>query len=748
VTLEPLISPPLVVLLVAAAYVLTLRARDGLVARALRLVALVLLAALLLNPVRVVESARERSDRLPVVSVLVDDSASMATADVGGRTRYDVARAALDETLLDALRAQAEVHVLRLSERLDSRAAPAGGAEPRAAASPLHEAVTSLVGSGCEHVVIVSDGAATDRGLHPDRAPALVGALQVRGVRAHVMPLGSPAPRPDLALMASPAAPLIYEGEGATLRVRLTQSGFDGRDVTLRTTGPGGVEDERVVRLAGGVTDVRVAVEPAPPASTDSSDPRSLRYVVEADPLEAEPDVANNAMPVFVRVTGRRIRVIVFEARPSWDTRFFLRAMRADPRIEVTAAFALGEVRGAAGTQPRFRVTRYTPEGGSGERATPLDAPPLAPVELGTFDVVVLGAGIERFFPSFDAEVLTSYVDAGGVVVLLRGEPVEGDGPAAARARQIVRQLAPVTWGEAATSGGRVVVEERGGTPLDLEVALADLPEVGVTREAGRRPLTRTLAVVSGARGGPDVERIAIATARVGSGRSLAVLSEGLWRWAFLPATSAAPDGIYDRLWSRLIRWLALGSGYSPGQAVTLNTPTSLLRPDEPLVIGVRSRAPRPDLRARLLIEGPMGDSLRGAVRLALIPDAERPDRRWTARAEDLAPGEYRVVLETPELEPTRQQLGLVVREDRVEFSNTAARHDDLAALARATGGLVLRPDSGLETLASHLDARRVSAQRPPTKDDVLHVWPIAAAFALLLLGHWTLVVIGKGGDS
>src|SRR5690606_1143757 len=60
----------------------------------------------------------------------------------------------------------------------------------------------------------------------------------------------------------------------------------------------------------------------------------------------------------------------------------------------------------------------------------------------------------------------------------------------------------------------------------------------------------------------------AVAHARVGRGRVMAVMGEGLWRWAMLPPDRAALDPVYDLFWSRAVRWLATGGEFLPGQDV------------------------------------------------------------------------------------------------------------------------------------------------------------------------------------
>ena len=45
---------------------------------------------------------------------------------------------------------------------------------------------------------------------------------------------------------------------------------------------------------------------------------------------------------LFCRVVGRPLKVVFFEARPYWDTRFLIAALRDEPRVDLTVVAAYG----------------------------------------------------------------------------------------------------------------------------------------------------------------------------------------------------------------------------------------------------------------------------------------------------------------------------------------------------------------------------------------------------------------------
>src|SRR5439155_6885756 len=55
-----------------------------------------------------------------------------------------------------------------------------------------------------------------------------------------------------------------------------------------------------------------------------------------------------------------------------------------------------------------------------------------------------------------------------------------------------------------------------------------------------------------------------------GQGRVVVIEGAGMWRWAFLPASSQQQEQVYATLWHSLVRWLTSGGGLSPGQKMNL----------------------------------------------------------------------------------------------------------------------------------------------------------------------------------
>src|SRR5205085_10654200 len=61
----------------------------------------------------------------------------------------------------------------------------------------------------------------------------------------------------------------------------------------------------------------------------------------------------------------------------------------------------------------------------------------------------------------------------------------------------------------------------------------------------------------------------------------VALVGQGLWRWAFLPPELKDYATCYDDFWTQLIRWLVSQSDFLPGQEVSLRTDRTSYSPGD-----------------------------------------------------------------------------------------------------------------------------------------------------------------------
>ena len=257
---------------------------------------------------------------------------------------------------------------------------------------------------------------------------------------------------------------------------------------------------------------------------------------------------------------------------------------------------------------------------------------------------------------------------------------------------------------------------------------------------------------------------------RLGSGSVLAVMGEGLWRWAMpLPpeaggldlssggggvADAAAARARYDTLWSGVIRTLALGSAEATaaGALLTLEAEGPETRPGEAVTVRVLTR---PDLDAEaaatllaatdfsveaggqtqgvFLRAAEGGGTLShtpaaaGSVTFRASTPAVAVDAAGIDRGDGLEPGSA---------EPLISEVVVGVRPPNMEQVVRSADPRAMAALAAAGGGRVLDP-SGPDDLLETLDAVRISRVLPPVRASAWDRPWVWCVLLLLFVAGW-----------
>jgi hypothetical protein len=267
---------------------------------------------------------------------------------------------------------------------------------------PLSEGHAADWCAGADVCVAVGD----DRG-----SPALVASIS-----APFALVAGDAPSPNVSVTRVSAPDAQHVQAFGRLRVALA-----GRDVVGRTTTVRVLDEGREV---GAASTEWTAAEERVELNVEwwPADTGVRRLTVEAVPLEGEATTLDNRLDVAVDVVSERLRVLVYEPRPSWTSTFVRRAIEADPRLDVTA---------------RSRVS-------TGLTVATAGAPGLTASDLDELSAVVVG-GIDDL-QAAEVDLLHQYaVQRGGSVLLLPDRWPEGPVrrllPRAARERLVAQPL-------------------------------------------------------------------------------------------------------------------------------------------------------------------------------------------------------------------------------------------------------------------------------------------------------------------
>lgn len=356
-------------------------------------------------------------------------------------------------------------------------------------------------------------------------------------------------------------------------------------------------------------------------------------FDVAIEALSSELTAADNRAKVSAG-EARRLRVLVFEARPSWTTAFVRRALERDPRFEVG---------GVARASPQALV-----------RSGPAQAIPRepSPGDWDAFDAVVVG-GIDAL-PAGTLAVLDRFMrERGGGVAVLPDVPIApaaGALTAGVALREVLLQRA-------------AVLETPGLPRLDASELLeaADLP-VGADVLA-RAPSSRRAVVWSVARG---------------DGRLLVSGAMDSWRYR------ADADVAYERFWRSVVAGLALAA--RPAVEVTLEPPRARAGDVVRATARVRSLE-RNRLGTRLAVSGRAAglpfrlwpDARRGVFVGYFVADAKEHAQVEVSLNDGLASGTSTLTMDGHPHEPSGLPLALLA-ETRGGIDVAPA---DVTALAR-----------------------------------------------------------------
>jgi hypothetical protein len=498
----------------------------------------------------------------PLLTVLVDASASMDVADAGqGDSRFHeaariakAAAAGLKERYEVRLRAFAAESVPTTPQALDARHAD-GAATDLAAA--VDQSMDEERPQG-QSLLLLSDGIQNVGGS--GRLRETMARAKALAVPVYTKVLGGPAEVRDLEVELKRPQEIAFIRQRVPVTVILRQRGslaararlqllLDGKEVEKRWASivPNGSTEE-VFHVVGKTAGL-------------------FRYEVRAEPLPGELSAANNTASLLLRVVDEPVRVLLLEGKPYWDTKFLIRSLAMDESVELTAVVQL-----APGRLLERHIARPKKKPSPAPHAGPpsANAPTAAdqwtiekdaeklladPAALASYQIVILGRRAEVFLSDESLAVLRKWLDKeDGSLVCFRGPP-------SSEINQRLDDLLPVRWTPTSESRFRAQWTEAGQDlhwlPAGEGDALAAMPSLAATARAEAKPYATTVLAASEAAAGQSAPVIAYRSAgALGSGRVVVVEGAGMWRWAFLPPEHQDRDELYGVFWRSLLRWL------------------------------------------------------------------------------------------------------------------------------------------------------------------------------------------------
>lgn len=676
----------------------------ALVLTALRTLGIALLLVILLRPSRREELPEEKKDT--AVLAAIDTSASMQQADAGGAKRIDAATRLIAEAGLDDGRLR-----LRLStfddevhgttpEQLSTLKAE--GRDTR-----IHSAVTSMLqgvrkDESVAGLLLLTDG----HDFEMTSAAKTALAARARGVPLYTVPLGASGQVRDVSLRIANFQPFCYVRQKARISAVARFTGCENEFLTVQLLRDGKLVESRQISTR---QEAELPVE----FIVSEEAAGQIEYEVRALPLYRENETANNSAITYLNVLDDKLRVLLLEGEPNWDTTFLQRSLMRNDKIDLDAV-----IQYAPGKLRRIRKTLSQDD---------LRLPAKRD-EFTAYDVILLGAKMKDMLLQEQQAALVDAVREGGAaVVCLRGQT--GLDPSAAAI------LEPVVWEEITPVTGDFYVQRDGRSlaPLQLLNTFRTNqrvlpPLTSALRVKERPPLAASLAITrdTAAQTAADV----FIHRPVGRGQSLALGARDWWHWAFQSA-DAARDALFDRFWDQVIVWLLSNSEHVPGAQHRLRASTANLPLGQEIFLRLQLKqdskpVPAPVLNISTNDEAPAPITMTPTDNPQLLEARYVPSK----------PGRYRARVSLPD--GSEQSARFIVFEENREAVEVAADRTYLKKLAESSGGRMLEAAEVQPFIASLKESLRPGEARHRLVSLWDRAWVLYLILSLLAL-DWYL---------
>ena len=635
---------------------------------ALRLTALATLLAIALNPGwwKVL-----RSEEASEWAVLLDSSASMATRDAGGTTRWTQAvrmanrLGAIKERDLRFFRFDSELHALSSPKEL-------GADDCRGSQTDLVGALAQLAergrssGKRLAGVVVLSDG----RQIPP--RPVEDVALELRATRSPVYPvvMGEAVKTADLAISTRRQQYIAFQGEPFTINARLQCLGLENIQPKVALLDHAGtVLAERQVSIGQQAElEIPFTIKAAPAGYST--------YRVRVEPWPGESMTANNTAEFAAYALPDKLRILLVEGTPSWDSKFIAQLLQRQQNVNLSLIYRLTQERYFSQVDTNLLSTNQA------WRLLPDSAEALA-----RYDLIVAGKGFEYFLNRENISALKEFLrDRGGGLIFTRGKPYASEQPE-------LELLEPVAWGPEWSQSfvwqPTVTGEENGlfseGLPGRNDPIWAKLPELSHAWQATRPKLFAQVLAEGVSQAGGRTNRVpVVVTQRFGNGQVVVVNSDDLWQWDFFPKFEGA-SSLYRDFWLHLLHWAASYAEFLPGHDWAMHLSDHVVDASQPVRVRVASRQPKNELK-------PVVRVWRDAQMISEIPIAPVPDkpREFEGVVVLAQPGMYRLEAGTSASARPFVYETLTIKPVPAEGDNVSPDRAWLTGLALATEGRIV----------------------------------------------------------
>ena len=567
----------------------------------------------------------------------------------------------------------------------------------------------------------------TDGGQNAGPDPRTMAAA-LSGARLHIVPIGNTKMQRDVILHHTHAPKAVLQNDNVVIDSILTAYDCANEKLNVELLDGETVVDRQALNVTSEVFDSRVQLRWK--AAQLGKHTLAFRVV----PISDERTEENNAAKADVHVMEEKIRVLVADNFPRWETRYLLNLFKRDDRI--------------AFDQLLFEPQ---PTAGEGVRA----GFPASLDEWSKYRVIILGDVLPSQLTADHQKLLRQYVsDAGGNLILVAGK----DAMPGAYFTEPLGSILPVQAGDRAlpvnsplylhlTDEGSMTlatqIAENPGTSEQLWREMSErLPIYAMSEFSKPKPTTHSLIWASvnktSFNATEPTTRSFLAWQYVGAGRVVYLAAPVTYQLRYRQG-----DTFHHRFWGQLLRWTIARDLDEGSQTVRLGTDKSRYEQGEPVQVSVRLRQMD-------------GRVVSGAAPQVAALQEGKPVQEITVKEDASRPGTYHGLLEQLPIGPVKLQVtgdrvaALLATENHRRPIETTIHIDPsgllelrhplcnlplLREIADASGGIVL-PPTGLKAALQQINLEPEVSEHI-TRKPLWNRWDLFWLFIACLSLEW-----------
>ncbi len=661
---DPILPISWIIGIAVALAVLTLVAHQRANRRLGRMRSIVLTALRLLGVLLIVSLLLRVSEEMTIVPptversflIAIDRSASMAEDDVDGVTRFEYARNLLadDDFKNVDLNSILRYHVFDSSVQAVTPD-QLGKMTPDGDQTLFHSVFRQLFrnhqGAPPAALLLLTDGHDLEA-IPPGQTARYA---RDRDTVVYGVPIGSAGSARDISIRISGYHPYTFKKQLTRLSATLRTIGCPRETIVVDLLREGKVVNSK--RLQTGdksFHEVEFVVT--------EEQSGQFEYAFNVQPVANEHQTGNNTAVNYLNVLDEKVRVLLVEGEPYWDTTFLRRSLARNDKLDVDALVRF--------TKQRVRAVRSNPKRAKEELTAPSSVEDFSP-----YKIVILGKKVDEVLGESGVDALREWVDQqSGIVIFSRGKPWENIPDSG---------LEPIRWNDSTEPARLEVATAALSVPpfklLHQRTAADDLPEITSYQPiSDPKTLAETYADTNSRNTG-------VVFRRFGGGQTLSLGVGDLWKWVFNSKTEF-DNNLYDLFWDQLVLWMLSNGGVTPGSNYTFQTNTANLALGEEITFTLALNG----------LEPPQGqpvvnithDEEQAAV-LALAPNDDQTS--YSANFTPRASGRYSATIKLPNGKVVRARF--IAFTEEVERTETATDTAYLGQLAAATGGRLVNPN-------------------------------------------------------